>query len=466
MVKLTDLIRESNLGLTLKKGKTITVTHNKSGKEIVIVDKPVVRKEYEKLGFYAESVDEMKKLFTIKNIKKALVIAKKMGGNMTGAVKKIEKLNRGLSDEPDVASALRKANESVNEAENKIADIRKILKTKKGKRIDSIFMDVETAEAVMKHYKSLSGSAKEKFSRQKIQNVVKSIGESVNEAKTQSIDGEELLDYLQKRFKMSRKQAIASMKKHNMDVSSIKKESVNEGTWPDTQTARLLSQAFDDAKVKVQKVWEKGNHEYIIRVRAKDGWTNIKMELNVISNVIMMDTQSGHVKLGELQPGSRGRKLTKNLKMLSKIPSFGVAGLKGLKYKIESVNESGIMYRAGVKKYGLEGMKKIQSAAGKGLGHAEIGKIKDQYDKKRKKRESISEGGTVEPAGNMAKIFKIVKDKQHAKIGGMLVDMFSASALVKIFDAVNDSNKEKLNKMNMNKLSYVLDKAFKSKVAV
>jgi hypothetical protein len=48
----------------------------------------------------------------------------------------------------------------------------------------------------------------------------------------------------------------------------------------------------------------------------------------------------------------------------------------------------------------------------------------------------------------------------------MLVDMFSASALVKIFDAVNDSNKEKLNKMNMNKLSYVLDKAFKSKVAV
>jgi len=109
-----------------------------------------------------ESVDEMKKLFTTKNIKKALVIAKKMKGNMTGAVKKIEKLNRGLSDEPDVASALRKANESVNEAG------------------------------------------------------------------TKSIDGEELLDYLQKRFKMSRKQAIASMKKHNMDVSSIKKESMNE----------------------------------------------------------------------------------------------------------------------------------------------------------------------------------------------------------------------------------------------
>ena len=124
------------------------------------------------------------------------------------------------------------------------------------------------------------------------------------------------------------------------DEDDEKNESINEVRWPDNQTSRLLAQAFKDAKVKVQKVWEKGNHEYIIRVRAKDGWTNVKMELNVVSNVITLDTQGGHVRLGELQPGSRGRKLTKNLKMLSKLPSFGVAGFKGLKYKIESINES------------------------------------------------------------------------------------------------------------------------------
>ena len=58
MVKLIDLIRESNLGLTLKKGKTITVTHKKSGKSLVIIDKPNVKKEYEKIGFYVESVNE------------------------------------------------------------------------------------------------------------------------------------------------------------------------------------------------------------------------------------------------------------------------------------------------------------------------------------------------------------------------------------------------------------------------
>ena len=41
--------------------------------------------------------------------------------------------------------------------------------------------------------------------------------------------------------------------------------------------------------------------------------------------------------------------------------------------------ESGIMYRAGVKKYGKAGMTAIQSAAGKGASHQEIGKIKDKY---------------------------------------------------------------------------------------
>ena len=55
----------------------------------------------------------------------------------------------------------------------------------------------------------------------------------------------------------------------------------------------------------------------------------------------------------------------------------------------ESVDESGILYKAGVKKYGLEGMKKIQQAAGKRKSHAEIGAIKDKYEKD--KKESVKE---------------------------------------------------------------------------
>jgi len=45
-------------GLTYKKGKTVKVKHKTSGKSLVIIDKPIVRKEYEKIGYYAESVNE------------------------------------------------------------------------------------------------------------------------------------------------------------------------------------------------------------------------------------------------------------------------------------------------------------------------------------------------------------------------------------------------------------------------
>ena len=41
-------------------------------------------------------------------------IAHSMGGNMTGAYKKIEKMKKGLGDDPMVAAALRVANEEVN----------------------------------------------------------------------------------------------------------------------------------------------------------------------------------------------------------------------------------------------------------------------------------------------------------------------------------------------------------------
>ena len=60
------------------------------------------------------------------------------------------------------------------------------------------------------------------------------------------------------------------------------------------------------------------------------------------------------------------------------------AGMDILEFWTEDeLEESGIMYRAGVKKYGKDGMKKIQSAAGKGASAEEIGKIKDQHNKKK-----------------------------------------------------------------------------------
>ena len=50
--------------------------------------------------------------FKSKDVAKAVEIAHSMGGNMTGAYKKIEKIKKGLGDDPMVSAALRVANES------------------------------------------------------------------------------------------------------------------------------------------------------------------------------------------------------------------------------------------------------------------------------------------------------------------------------------------------------------------
>ena len=80
-----------------------------------------------------EEVEEAKSKFSKSLLKKASDIALSMSGNMTGAVKKIEKIKKGLSDDPEVKAALQLANEEVtkeimdeayamNEAKDKVAE--------------------------------------------------------------------------------------------------------------------------------------------------------------------------------------------------------------------------------------------------------------------------------------------------------------------------------------------------------
>ena len=45
------------------------------------------------------------------------------------------------------------------------------------------------------------------------------------------------------------------------------------------------------------------------------------------------------------------------------------------------------------------------------------------------------------------KMREIVSKKQAMKISGVMVDMFTASAVVQIYDKVNDANKKKMEKM-------------------
>jgi len=95
-------------------------------------DEPIVKKVVKMLkkasGAHAGQAKDLEKAMTEEvdekfmsrrpgtdTVNKAIAIAKKMSGNMTGAVKAIEKIRDGLSDYPEVAAALKKANENLDE---------------------------------------------------------------------------------------------------------------------------------------------------------------------------------------------------------------------------------------------------------------------------------------------------------------------------------------------------------------
>jgi len=175
-----ESVDESDLPITTKKGKTITAVHKKSGKEIVVVDTPASRKKLKRMGF------EVNEGFSSSLVKKAVDIAKKMSGNMTGAVKKIEKIKKGLSKDKQVTSALRASNESVNEAvepQGNMAKIAKVVKDKQYTKLSGVLIDGQSANLLMKLFNAVSDKDKEKMNKMNarlLTTVIKKLWSRVN----------------------------------------------------------------------------------------------------------------------------------------------------------------------------------------------------------------------------------------------------------------------------------------------
>ena len=158
-------------------------------------------KVYNKMG--GKKIKEgTTKMFPSAKVDAAVKLAKRMGGNMTGAVKKIEKMARGLSKNGRVQYALRKANEGlgdkmakkikkhkgtkvkkegVNEAKEPpvIVDLRDIIKKKQNKVMKDpvsgkkMRVDGYTANAIVKVYDAINTSNKKKFTSQPLMKMAK-----------------------------------------------------------------------------------------------------------------------------------------------------------------------------------------------------------------------------------------------------------------------------------------------------
>ena len=61
---------------------------------------------------------------------------------------------------------------------------------------------------------------------------------------------------------------------------------------------------------------------------------------------------------------------------------------------------------------------------------------------------NLKENNVIEATSNeMATLRSIVDNRQAEKIHGMMVDMFTASAMVQVYDKVNDENQAKMREM-------------------
>ena len=129
-----------------------------------------------------------KSKFSDELIFQAIQIALSMGGNMTGAYKKIEKLKRGLGDQPHVAKALRVANESVV---NELSKAKRLELIKKAAEKIKARNDARAKKDAMKMMKQLGIFDEEVNERSKY-------GKSMNRKDLMSKHGRELKQAIRK----------------------------------------------------------------------------------------------------------------------------------------------------------------------------------------------------------------------------------------------------------------------------
>ena len=87
--------------------------------------------------------------------------------------------------------------------------------------------------------------------------------------------------------------------------------------------------------------------------------------------------------------------------------------------------------------------------------------IKTKYKKFKPKR--IREGvrESINEANNIDKIKDIVKKKQYKRIGGVIIDMQTANAILQVHKALNPANRKKYGKLSISKMADVAYKLIK-----
>lgn len=320
--------------------------------------------------------------FSSSQIKKAVKIATEMGGNMTGAVKKIEKIKKGLSNDSAVKDALQMANEQTEDNDSRV-------------------------DGRTKAYREAVRRIKMRQERNKARS------KSIHKEEVEELEEKNITVYLDAASPDWMKKA---MKKYGVK-GKIHKRDVNPGydSWKVTGDPKKLYKLYSDD--------EYGGEE--------DFDDFIDMHKEAVEYNKTLRRIEMHLKEAESGDKEAYKKYVE--KMLKKFGVNSPADLKG------------------------DDKKKFYDALDKGWeSDAEkAGKSEDWKKKKNKKDVEDEDENPVGKSYNEAvagkealdQIYDIVNKKQHGKVLGVKVDLFTASAMQKVYQALNSKNKDKVEKM-------------------
>ena len=310
-----------------------------------------------------------------KLVSQAKDIAKKMAGNYSGAVRQIEKLQKDLSKNTSVKQALLQFNEDAGEghmskstlyhtAKYAIAlmdmikkgdDLEGWVQSKLNKAADYLqgAYNYEEYQKLNPYREELDPALMQKHG----QVIQKNLDEILaRETKIADVDTKPgMMRILAKRVNEVEKEIAKETRKQN------------EGKMSDID-ADMKTLSDEDFMKKYKK-----SKEQMKKDLNEDGHTDVPSAIRNCVTIIedaMQMKQKLETMQGELPS------------WMTQMIAVAASDLNDARdYLLNPTSESGIMYRAGVKKYGKKGMTAIQSAAGKGASHQEIGKIKDKYIK-------------------------------------------------------------------------------------
>ena len=273
-------------------------------------------------------------------------------------------------------------------------------------------------------------------------------------AKTMSKD--DVDDFASTKHKGKPEKVKREMKVKNLIKKMVREElaKMNEVRIPFSSShIKQLKRAFKDMKGTLPD-----NNPLVQQIVTLLKKTDKKVLKQIATADIKYLSDKAKDILGE---GVNSSLVKKMIKAVNKGEDVVVYDKKGKKYSLQSGDNKAVAvtdYLGSERTYQTLPLSKVNKIVIEGTcGYGENGELGEEpagphLIKKKKMKEE------VEPIGGMAKIAKIVKDKQHAKVGGQTVDMQSANLLMKLYNAVKDKDKEKMNKMNEKKLIMVLNK--------